>query len=254
MGRAIFERYWKQRYAEKMTPQQALGLLQKHLPGVTTDSFSREQIGKYRRDLAKKYHPDTGYVGDDLALLNTALDILEKSPEDSVYEESPGYTSYRKQDSSKVPVWAWAGYSGGYPPQASIYTEDYSDINFIKKKSWEISGAKSTPTKTDEYNFMNFDGRYGRGSFTVYANEDTLQTVAGWLVKWDSFNRSKAVVVGHQDFDRYMVFPVVNGQVLRSIGFIESDSFNRNPFNDQQFHRHLNQMLEKNLQPADQEL
>lgn len=248
MGRMIFEKYWRQRLAEKMTRGQAIQLLKKHLPQFSEQNLSRDQISKYRKELAKRYHPDTGYVGDDLSMLNTALDVLEKSNSEHGTEDYSGYTRPQgRGDKSNVPVWTWAGYSGGAPPMDSIYTEDFTDYNYIKKKAWEISGANPTPTKSDEYTFWNFDGRYGRGSFTVYANEDTLQTIAGWLPVWDSFNRSKAVLVSHIDFDRYMVFPVVNGKVQDSIGFIESDSFNRNPFNDQQFHHHLNRMLEKSF-------
>lgn len=115
-------------------------------------------------------------------MLNTALDVLENSNLTDGVEDYSGYTSRPgRRDKTNIPVWAWAGYSGGSPPTASIHTEDFTDYNFIKKKAWEISGSNPTPTKSDEYTFWNFDGRYGCGSFTIYANEDTLKTIAGWL-------------------------------------------------------------------------
>lgn len=248
MGRELFEKYWRKRLAETMTRGQAIKLLKDYLPQFSEKNLSRETIGKYRKELAKRYHPDTGYVGDELSMLNTALDVLEKS----ISEQSPGdFSEYNYQsnrnDKSEIPVWAWAGYSGGAPPRANISTEDFTDYNYIKKKAWEISGSNPTPTKSDEYTFYNFDGRYGRGVFTVYANEDTLKTIAGWMVIWDSFHKSKAVLVSHIDFDGYMVFPVIKGRVQDPIGIIESNSFNGNPFNDPQFSHHLNEMLKKSF-------
>lgn len=248
MGRAVFDRYWNRRYAEKLSYPQAIELLKKHIPEFTGQNVTKELINKYRKELARKYHPDTGYVGDDLGLLNTALDILEQNPGGGSVDDNYD-RPYRpeRREKQEVPIWAWAGYSGGLPPQASISRESFEDINYIKKKAWEISGSNPKPSKHDEYTFHNFDGRYGRGMFTVYASEDTLKTIAGWMPVWDHFNRSKAILVSNPGFDRYMVFPVTGSQIGESIGFIESDSFNKNPFNDPHFERHLNQMLEREV-------
>jgi curved DNA-binding protein CbpA len=241
----------------EMSYEDALHLLLKYDRNFPKSEITDRIIKTYRRKFAKRYHPDTGYRGDDLKILNTALDVIRD--EGTGYDSSqfsrqtrqttrrPGGTPMDQYPN--VPIWAWAGYSGGSPPFGDIHRQNYRDINYIKKKAWEMAGKPKRPTKSDEFTFWNFDGRYGRGVFSVFAKDKSniLTEIAKAMIAWDSFFKSKAVLIRKPN-GVTEVAPVKNGKIVQSGPWFmspSSSSFNLNPFNDSSFADKLNAMLDE---------
>jgi predicted nucleotidyltransferase len=206
-----------------------------------------DDVNRYRRKLAFKFHPDLGHSDVEIKDINNALDVIEKTIKGggAYFKPFPSQTKTAYKPYSGENVWRWAGWSGGSPPSDSI--PPGLNINYIKKKAWEKSGANPNPTKDDEFTFWNFDGRYSRGVFTIFSKKDMalLKEIASLMVEWDSYFESKAVAVtgkqiGHK---KCLIFPVKKGSVSKKPFELEHDSFNLNPFNDNDFILVLNRRL-----------
>jgi len=108
--------------------------------GVDVTGMSREAIKAARRDLLHRHHPDRGGDLDSAQLINAAYDLLKDGvPDEMFYSTDLDRYEAHKAKNPGSPEWVWAGYSGGIP-DATIYRNDFSDVNFIKKSMWELSG------------------------------------------------------------------------------------------------------------------
>ena len=97
-------------------------------------------------------------------------------------------------------------------------------------------------TGVKEWTVWNFDGTFFRGVFTVLGTEDDFSEMARIMKIWDRFFDSVAIFVsrGH---DLWLIS--LDDQPLTSPIYMEHDSHNNNPANDQQFQNKLPQILDK---------
>ena len=138
--------------------------------------------------------------------------------------EYPGGEGYEQ--------WAQAGWSGGMP-NSSHGANMVGNVNYYKKKAWEISG-KPPCTEDNEYTLWNWDGNYFRGAFSVFATPSKLYEISHMMIDWDDF-KSVAVFYTKKIDTANNVIHLVNlrGQKI-SLTYVY-ESFNRNPGNDQNF-------------------
>lgn len=88
----------------------------------------------------------------------------------------------RRPHSPETPEWAWAGWSGGIPPNHTIHSNDYHDVNFIKKDMYEKAEGKRRST----FSIEQFDGSYWRHSTSVKSHESVHPHMAEAMLKWGS--------------------------------------------------------------------
>lgn len=221
----------------EMTYGQAAAILRQH--GLDPTLHPNELKPAFRK-AAMDLHPDRGGDLEAMQALNAAYDIVAKGAATSRSSASPS-----RSQSSATPVWAMAGYSGGYPPNANISRNDYTDMNFIKKRMWELSGKSR-----DEYTLMGFDGHFFRHTLTVYGSPTIFKKMAEALYTWQTIGGNsyacRAVFVferGGGDDKIHLLYADGKGYWDNPIPFVHH-SFNLNPSNDQQFVRKLPQMLD----------
>lgn len=255
---------------EVITLPQAKSIIKKYDPSFK-DWNNQEKINKLRRQLAVKYHPDKGNNPDIMRDINEAIDLLLSSgssdssySKPSYYRKKPSYYSdesenyYKsRQDTSNytqdqlykgIPIWAWAGYSGGIPPSWN----ETSSYYLLKKKAWELLGSpnRQNLTSKNNVNFSVFDGSYQRNTITLLSditNYELLKEVCPHFMKWSDFN-PKAIVMYNEDSNEesnYIVAPVNNKIVSDTSEWftLGSESFNMNPFNDRYFVEELKDRL-----------
>lgn len=216
-------RRWIDILTETMTRQEAAAVFSQY--GVDkADRLDATSLKAARRQLAKNMHADVGGSHDGMALVNAAYDVLSAEPGKPAGPYTPASPARET-----TPVWAWAGHSGGMPPQGSIYRNDYSDLNFFKKRMWELSGKSK-----EEWTIWNFDGRYFRGTLTVYGSEGIFNDMADAMRMWDRFHTSRAVFVSRKG-ERTLHLIWSDGEYRDPPIPFEHDSFNANPGNDSMF-------------------
>jgi hypothetical protein len=238
---------------EGMSPEKAEDIFDKF--GVKdTLSMPIKDVAKAYRELVKIHHPDKGGSTLDMQHINAAWDVLQ------TYGGGLGYTEpsireprtwttpeaeYRAWRGYREPEpWAWAGYSKGSGVPPSDHISGTKDINYFKKKAWEISG-KPIPDKENEYTFWNWDGSYFQGVFSVFTKPHALHKIALMMIEWDSSYKSKAVFFTRPGSIklRKIYLIDINGQEIKPPKEFEHESFNQNPGNDQQFVNYLRRSL-----------
>ncbi len=145
-------------------------------------------------------------------------------------------------DDEQYAAWAQAGHSGGMPNQSSIYRNDYTDVNFIKKRMWELSKHSKKA-----WTIWGFDGAFLRGVTTVYGSPDIFPEMAKAMVMWQTKGANsypcRAVLVHRKRHPFLLIW--ADGHDLPSPIEVEHDSFNDNPGNDPHFGSRLRAMLDK---------
>lgn len=245
--------------------------------------LSKEELKKKYIELIKTYHPDKkSKTADDIKTrnINAAYDVLKLAQGNhNIYskefwdKKGPGFSSsnysysdytqrqnrtHRQSDDSRHDYnqsepWAWAGWDGGLPPNDQIFSA--SDINYLKKQAWEISG-KPKPSKENEYSIMDWDGFYFRCSFSVYAIPSELFKISEMMVKWDNHYRSAAVFYQKKTDTKTIYLINLGGKKVDTVQNpsyspgtpFQHNSFNGNPNNDKEFL----QYLRKHYPPANQ--
>ncbi len=227
-----------------LTYDQASAIFAQH--GVNVAGMSPEALKLARNKLIMKHHTDLGGSNDVAQSINAAYDLLKK-PEsqwrgyDATEAPRP---SPRQSRQSTTPIWAMAGHSGGHPPNATIYRNNYTDVNFIKKSMWELSGQSKT-----EYTINGFDGHFFRDMVTVYGSPKIFNHMANAMIDWQT--------KGGNPYECRAVF--VNSRKSKTLYLVYADgkfygddpipvpheSFNMNPSNDQNFVRHLPEWLDQ---------
>jgi len=77
--------------------------------------------------------------------------------------------------------WIWAGHSGAKIPNSIILKSDFTDINFIKKSMWELSG------KTDEeWIIYGYDGVLFTNTIIVYGSAKIFYYMAIAMVDFQT--------------------------------------------------------------------
>lgn len=257
---------------EKLSPDEAERTFAKYgVPGAL--ALDKEVLKKEWRKLAVTHHPDKT-KGDSAAMkaINAAYDVLKVaapsnrsqssytdwepsarsrprpqgrkmwSDEDA---ESGPFRSGPWEDYPDVPLWAWAGYSGGMPPTSTIRQESYRDLNFIKKTVWQKAGGRH-PSEHLECTFWNYDGRYLRGVFTVFggSQREVMWEAAKAMREWDGSKEAVLMTVKSQPSIVYVVWCRQGGGDVDPAS-LHYNSFNRNPGNDPEFMARLPSLLQE---------
>ena len=268
------------RYAEllwEMSRAEAEAIWRKH--GANPDGDLKDTWKK----LLRKAHPDAGGNLEDAKLINAAYDVLKNpnagrgtgssgwgaEPDDGYYEERPRRERnwyYNPDDDARrdqqkansKAKWSWAGYSGGMHSDPTIRTQDYTDVNFIKKRMWELSGES-----TEEWTIWGFDGDYLRGVTTVYGSPEIFAQMAEAMITWQTKGGNsypcRAVLVEKSEPHRSKPFRDDEDEQEHSVLVIWADgvfydkkpiemtyeTFNRNPGNDQSFRHRLRRLIDE---------
>jgi hypothetical protein len=194
----------------------------------------------YRR-LAVLHHPDRGGDGRTMALINTAYHVLSQRAE--APPASNGAAPPRPERyPGETPPWAWAGYAGGgLTPSAKISKPSYTDLNFVKKRMWELSGGS-----TEEWNLDSFNGRIFCGAFTVYGSPAIFDEMARATVEGDRYNRVRAVFASRRAAEARELLLIWSDGIMHEPPIpMEHHSWNSNPANDLDFVRNLPKLLDQ---------
>lgn len=195
------------------------------------------------RELWKRNHPDVGGNPETMKKINAAFDVLKEPRRES--PRSGSRDSYRRPEQTPDEVWAHAGYSGGMQNSSHIYRNDYTDVNYIKKRMWELSGHSNV-----EWMITGFDGAFTRASTTVYGSPKIFAQMAEalviWQIKGGNSYRCRAVFVQKRRGDNSQVLIIWADGISYAADPIplDYDSFNKNPSNDRQFDRHLRELID----------
>jgi hypothetical protein len=224
--------------------------------GVDVTGMPSDALREARRQLIHRHHPDRGGDLDTAQSINAAYDLIK----DGVpkYRGSAfGLSSFRRAHQRRReqvaalklcypehPEWVWAGCSGDIPGRSDIRNQDFTDINFIKKSMWELSGRSES-----EYTIWGFDGHVFRGHVTVFGSPKIFNYMADAMLtsqaKGSNRHECRAVFVheeGSGDF--YLIY--ADGKHYGD-GPIKMKhySFNCNPGHDQDFVRELPDLLNR---------
>jgi hypothetical protein len=210
--------------------------------GFDVAGMSPEAIKAIRRQLLNQYHPDRGGDLNTAQLINAAYDLLKNGmPKSALYGEDLDLYETYKAENPGYPEWAWAGYAGGIP-EPKIYRNDFSDVNFIKKSMWELSGHSKT-----EYTIWGFDGHLFRGYVAVFGSPKIFHYMATAMITWlanggDPCECRAVFVTKGKARDLYLIYAdrkYYVGQIIK----MQHRSFNFNPGNDQDFVKQLPEVL-----------
>jgi hypothetical protein len=227
----------------------------KNLSPDAVQSLFLAKLKQARNAILIKYHQDRTGNKDASQEINPAYDILKqpgaiRMPVLSAggVDWSQGWEKYENQPQpsakTETPVWAMAGFSGGAPPSASIYRQNYTDDNFIKKAMWELSSQSK-----EEWTINGFDGNFFRNSITVYGSPKIFNNMADAMIQWQTKGGNaypiRAVFVSRRRSSGLLLIWADGTYYGDNPIKMEYDSFNDNPGNDQQFQRKLPALLDQ---------
>lgn len=209
-------------------------------------TIPKSELGGVWKRLIRKAHPDAGGSLEDAQLINAAYDVLKK-PQGSAPPSGwndPRRRSRDEEDEGDT-TWAMAGYSGGMRNSTRIYRQDYTDVNYIKKRMWELSGKS-----TEEWTIWGFDGAFLRGVTTVYGSPKIFAQMAEAMITWQTKGANsypcRAVLVEKRGGERTAYVIWADGVFYDKDPIpVEYDSFNANPGNDTSFNNRLRRLLDK---------
>jgi hypothetical protein len=205
--------------------------------GIDPDDLrTPERLKKARNALAFKYHSDMTGQGDDaIKLINAAYDVLKDRPAPATDANKPDVDTYEP--------WAQAGWSGGMRNSSSIHRNDYTDVNFIKKRMWELSDHSR-----EEWSIMGFDGNFMRANTTVYGSPKIFDEMAKAMVTWQTKGSNsydcRAVIVSKRGSHKYYLIWADDKSYANDPIELESDSFNENPSNDRSLGPRLRKLID----------
>jgi hypothetical protein len=222
-----------------MSVDQAIKVFATH--GVpNADQLNPQQLKDARKRLIQQHHPDLGGKADAGAMINSAYDTLKDGGGGDAQDDPPS----RRTPEEPAGPWAHAGYSGGMSDSGHIYRQDYTDVNFIKKRMWELSNHSK-----EEWTIMGFDGAYLRASVTVYGSREIFDEMAEavriWQTKGGNTYPCRAVLVSKRRSHQYFLIWADGRSYAKNPIEIESDSFNDNPSNDRTFEARLRKLIDQ---------
>lgn len=232
---------------ERLTPSQARAIFVQH--GAPEEAFSDEATLKAAwKKLMIANHPDSGGDAEKAKEINAAFDVLKTNPSaggsSRARQDWPDYSGRdRQEDSDPYPVWAQAG-SSGTRESGRISRNDFRDMNYFKKKMWELSGQSR-----EEWTISAFDGSFFRSSLTVYGSAKIFKDMAEAMVMWNSKGGNsyptRAVFASRRGSKKmYLIY--CDGKFMSyDPPAVGHESFNDNASNDQQFVRKLPELLDQ---------
>jgi hypothetical protein len=219
--------------------QEAISLFRRL--GIDVAGMTGEAVKAARRELLYRHHPDRGGDVDTAQLINAAYDLLKNGvPDRTFYDSNLDLYEAHKLKNPGCPEWVWAGHAGGIP-DSTIYQNDFSDINFIKKSIWELSRHSLT-----EYTIWGFDGQQFQG-ISVFGSPKTFSYMTTAMITWlvKQGRQCSSVLVGKAD-DKELLVTYAQGQyhTEQPLRIVHS-SFNSNPGNDPSFESKLTEVLQR---------
>ena len=222
--------------------------------GVDVTGMTPDAVKAVRRDLIHRHHPDRGGNLGKAQSINAAYDLIKEGV--PKFRGTPsGLTSFRRLHQRRreqvaalklcypeYPEWVWAGCSGDMPGRAEIYAQDFTDVNFIKKSIWELSGHSEF-----EYTIWGFDGAQFRGRLAVFGSSNVFNYMADAMVTWQTKGshpyECRAVLIHEQESgDLYLVY--AEGKHYGDSPFqMKQYSANDNPAHDRELVRDLPALL-----------
>lgn len=206
---------------EDMTPDQARVILQGY--GASRGDLSPDKLRSTWLKLAKQYHPDrTGGDSEAVARINAAYDVLKSQGKPAAARPEPS--------APRQPAWQTdprSAYNGWA-------RDDYTDLNWFKKRMWELSNQSHT-----KYTIWAFDGRHFRGTVTVFGSRDIYAEMAKAMVEYTTRGGNRypveAVFVQDENHPEVLMLVWQNGKNVRPPVPLEHESPNGNPSNDRGF-------------------
>ena len=199
--------------------------------GIDVAGMSRDSIRAARRELLYKHHPDRGGDLNTAQLINAAYELLKQGvPDGTFFSTDLDVYEAHKAENAGCPEWVWAGHTSGLP-DATIYRNDFSDLNFIKKSMWELSDQPRA-----EYIIWGLDGQRFHG-IPVFGSPKIFSYMTTAMVTWLSkhAHQCDAVLIGTAT-TRECYVTYADGKYLTDRPIrIEHSSFNSNPGNDPKF-------------------
>lgn len=206
--------------------QQALGIL-----GLSPGASKEEITTAYLRK-SRQFHPDQGGTLEDQKLVNAAFAWFKENG----FNSSSGSRFTFDDDDYSVPPWQTDGRASH-----NRVGKDFRDINFCKKaiyeKAMELGGLLLV------YTIAAFDGRYFRGTFTVYSSPKALGYAGMVMEKWNSeganpYETDAVFAVHNTDVDKKLLLLRVRGKDVtdKKISFMPDEW---PAWNDQAFCRKL---------------
>ncbi|MHA2279008.1 MAG: hypothetical protein ACXAC2_24780 [Candidatus Kariarchaeaceae archaeon] len=222
---------WLQKIA--MSVPEALGILE--FPSGASPSMS--EVEQQWKRLIFKNHPDRGGDENVAKSINNAWEILKNSytpgmDTGSNYQEYSGPAYYPPRQEG-IPEWQTDERASRNEVNEQLGRRD---MNYCLKEIYDFSIERGDVI---DVTFMAFDGQFGRGSFTAKSNEASLGFGGEVMEEWNS--------TGSNAYDTVAVFASFGSEkrikLIRRLGrdvseediWLEHDSFNSNPFNDQRF-------------------
>ena len=222
--------------------------------GVDVTGMAPDTLRESRRQLIHRHHPDRGGNLDIAQSINAAYDLLKEGV--PKYRGSTfGFDSFRRAHQRRReqvvalklcypehPEWVWAGCSGDMPGRAEIYAQDFTDINFIKKSMWELSGHSEF-----EYTIWGFDGGLFRGRVAVFGSPKVFNYMADAMVTWQTKGSNRCecrAVFAHEQESGDLCLIYADGKHYGDSPVkMKHYSFNANPGHDREFVRDLPDLL-----------
>jgi hypothetical protein len=208
--------------------------------GVDPSTLTPKELFTARRTLAKTYHADAGGSGETMADINAAYDVLTSAKPTS----RTGSHRAGPDEDPDAAIWAHAGWSGGMQNSTRINRNDYTDMNFIKKRMWELSKHS-----TQEWTISGFDGYFLRNSLTVYGSPEIFDEMAKAMVDWQTKGgnpyKCRAVLVSARRSKELRLIWADGRSYARKPIVVTSDSFNDNPSNDHTFNDRLRKLIDQ---------
>jgi hypothetical protein len=224
--------------------------------GVDVTGMAPDAVREARRQLIHRHHPDRGGNLDTAQSINAAYDLLKHGV--PKYRGSAfGLGSFRRAHQRRReqvaalklcyperPEWVWAGCSEDISGRPDIRNQDFTDVNFIKKSMWELSGRSEF-----EYTIWGFDGHLFRGHIPIFGTPKIFNYMADAMLTWQlkgSNRHACRAVFAHEQESGYLYLIYADGKHHGDSPIkIKHYSFNSSPGNDRDLLRDLPDVLNR---------
>ena len=223
--------------------------------GVDVTGMAPDDLKAARRDLIHRHHPDRGGDLNAAQGINAAYDLLRDGVPKYRGTDFALKCFRRKHQGRREqvaalklcypnhPEWAWAGYTGDAPSRPVIHNNDFTDINFIKKTMWELSGHSDI-----EYTIWGFDGRNFRGQVAVFATPKVFNYMADAMIMCQtrgSYRCDCRAVFAYQEESKNLFLIYGDGKYYGDHPITMQCSCERDPEEDREFVQNLPLMLDR---------
>jgi len=143
-------------------------------------NISPNDLRKHWRAMIKHAHPDLPQNRDNpdlAAAINAAYDVLRIAVAERARRQAKDPVMARYDRASIAPPWQPDKYAKNH----RIYVESYRDVNFIKKRIWELSNQSDEIYTIDAFGKTSFEGRT-----RVYGSQAVFDEMAKAMLIWNA--------------------------------------------------------------------